>query len=127
METDREAKRRRQQLGRRGRRKTVEERQIGEQGEGNKNNEGEEEGSDGEKRAAWRTKRGQAGHLFLLSTVPFPIFYTYVPSIAHAFLPRSLSFISPLYLSIFPLALLPFFSMFVLLLDPALAFLVSSP
>ena len=43
METDREAKRRRQQLGRRGRRKTVEERQIGEQGEGNKNNEGEEE------------------------------------------------------------------------------------
>ena len=57
METDRGAKRRRQQLGRRGRRKTVEERQIGEQGEGNRNNE--EEGSDREKRATWRTKRGQ--------------------------------------------------------------------
>ena len=37
----------------------MKERQIGEQGEGNKNNEGEEEGSDGETRAAWRTKRGQ--------------------------------------------------------------------
>ena len=126
METDREAKRRRQQLGRRGRRKTVEERQIGEQGEGNKNNERKKEAM---------VKRGPLGEqkgvkqdtcfcypLFLFLTP-----YTYVPSIAHAFLPRSLSFISPLYLSIFPLALLPFFSMFVLLLDPALAFLVSSP
>ena len=127
METDREAKRRRQQLGRRGRRKTVEERQIGEQGEGNKTMK--------ERKKEAMVKRGPLGEqkgvkqdtcfcypLFLFLTP-----YTYVPSIAHAFLPRSLSFISPLYLSIFPLALLPFFSMFVLFLDPALAFLVSSP
>ena len=43
----------------RGRRETVEERQIGKQGEGNRKNEEEEGGSDGEKRAAWRTKRGE--------------------------------------------------------------------
>ena len=135
METDRGAKRRRQQLGRRGRRKTVEERQIGEQGEGNRNNE--EEGSDREK-STWRTKKGsgkikkerEEGKQDTCFCYPLFLFltpYTYVPSIAHSFLPRSLSFISPLYLSILPLALLPFF---VHVRSPpfsALAFLVSSP
>ena len=37
----------------------MEERHIGKQGEGNRHNDEEEGGSDGEKRAAWRTKRGQ--------------------------------------------------------------------
>ena len=68
---------------------------------------GEQKG-DGENQE--EARRGMVGHLFLLSTVPFPRPYAYFPSIAHSFLPRSLSFISPLYLSILSLALLPFFS-----------------
>ena len=55
-------------------------------------------------------RTGRAGHLFLLSTVHFPHPYAYFPSIAHSFLPRSSSFISPLYLSILSLALLPYSS-----------------
>ena len=73
------------------------------------------------------TRTSRAGHLFLLSTVPFPHPYAFFPSIAHSFLPRSLSFISPLYLSILSLALLPF--LFRVRSPPfsALPFLVSIP
>ena len=69
-------------------------------------------------------RKGKAGHLFLLSTVPFPHPLHLCPE--HGSRLSSTVFV-PLYLSILPLALLPFLSMFVLLLDPALAFLVSSP
>ena len=65
----------------------MEERQIGKQGEGNRNNEEEEGGSDGEKRAAWRTKKGdredqeekrigRAGHLFFVIHSSFSSFLT---------------------------------------------------
>ena len=85
---------------------------------------GEQQG-DGEKQE--ETRRGGAGHLLLLSTVRFPHPYAYFPSIAHSFLPRSLSFISLLYLSILSLALLPFFSHVRSPPFSALPFLVSIP
>ena len=116
----------------------MEERQIGKQGEGNRNNEEEEGGSDGEKRAAWRTKKGdredqeekrigRAGHFFLLSTLPFPHSLHFFPE--HRSLLSSTVFVLhfPALSPILSLALLPFFSHVRSHPFSALPFLASMP